>query len=385
MSEPAVKAPFLQRVGLQYFHRRSQRVKKVEAIDAVHFLNADERKALKRVEYGAISRAALAGAVSATIAAAAELIATPMVPEGSAAFGSGNVKFWLIVGGTTLVASVLEIAFVYWDTLNSVHELARVAGLELFGKDRAENDRMLAEALARAALELPNPVQSRGINAHRESSKLRMLAASFAYKAKIGVTNFLIKMVIRRILGRVLVRSALAAVLPFVSVPVTAAWNGVVSWLTLREARVRAMGPSAVSELLDVVLSDAAAMSPPGKLAAVRAVAAAIVRTQDLHPNLMSLLDQVNTRMGDVGAAELDDVGLFLESLKALPAHEARLAVQLVAIACIVDGRLTTREKSLAQDALAACGRSVDLTAFEHLRTQFVAGNGFVDDAIRGL
>ena len=385
MNAPGEKQPLLQRVGLQYFHRRSQRVKQVEAIDAVHFINPDERRALKRVEFMAIFRSALAGALSAAAAGVAEVLAAPLAPEGTPFFSAASGRFWLLVGGVTLLASIVEILFIYFDTLNSVHELARVAGLELFGKNRADTDRELAEALTRAALELPNPVQARGINAHRESSKWRMVAASLAYKAKIGVTNFVLKMVLRRILGRVMVRSALATLLPFVSVPVTALWNGVVSWLILREARVRAMGPSAVGELLDVILGDANALTPEGRLAALRAVAATIVRTQDLHPNLLSLLDQTHQRMGDVGAAELDDVGLFLESLKTLKPEESRVAVQLVAIACIVDGRLTGREKRLAEDALAACGRSIDLASFERLRREFVAGNGFADDAIRAL
>ncbi len=385
MSTEPPRAPLLERVGLQYFHRRSQRVEKVQAIDAVHFLNADERRALKRVEVAAVTRASLAGALSAGIAALAEVLATPLAPEGTATFSAANGRFWLLVGGATLLASIIEILFIYFDTLNSVHELARVAGLELFGPNRAASDQALAEALARAALELPNPVQARGINAHRESSRWRMVFASFAYKAKIGVTNFVLKLVVRRILGRVMVRSALSTLLPFVSVPVTAVWNGVVSWLTLREARVRAMGPSAVHELLEVVFTDAPALSAEGRLAAVRAVAASIVRTQDLHPNLMSLLDQTHARVGDTGAAELDDVGAFLESLPRLPSGEARLAVQLVCLACVVDGRLSARERQLAQDALAACGRSVDLQTLERLRQAFVAGEGVASEAVRAL
>ena len=60
----------------------------------------------------------------------------------------------------------------------------------------------------------------------------------------------------RRILGRVAVRSVLGALVPFVAVPVTATWNALLTWKLLREARIRAMGPSAVAELVDGVFSD---------------------------------------------------------------------------------------------------------------------------------
>ena len=149
------------------------------------------------------------------------------------------------------------------------------------------------------------------MNPHRETKKWQLVLVGLAYKAKIGVTNFLAKLLIRRLMGRV----ALRGLLPFVALPVSAFWNGVVMWLVLREARIRAMGPSAIDELVKVIFDDAPELSAQGRLSAVRAVASAIVRTQDLHPNLVRLLSVVATRAGDTGKNELDDVGLFLQNL----------------------------------------------------------------------
>ncbi len=381
------KRPLLERVGVQYFERRSQALPPVAAAqDAVHVLNPEERRGLRRVVVGAISRSCLAGALSATASAIAEVLADPLVKEDTPLFSLASAEYWLILGGVTAVASVIEILFIYWDTLRSVHELAHVAGLKLFGTEPKEQGRAIAEALARAALELPNPIDSpHRINPRREASKWRLLVASLAYKAKIGVTNFLLKMVIRRMLGRVLVRSALNAFIPFVAVPVTAAWNGVVSWLVLKEARLRAMGPSAAEELVELVFADAPPLSGAGRLAALRAIAATIVRTQDLHPNLLALLEEVRRHAGDTGAEELDDVGEFLDSLKALPPAELRLTLQLLAVAVIVDGRLSRRERKLYTDALAAAGRPIDLAPVERLCTAFVRGEGVADDAVRAI
>ncbi|MEW5739837.1 MAG: hypothetical protein AB1938_12975 [Myxococcota bacterium] len=383
---PAAKKPLLERVGVRYFRARSTARPAIGSRDAVHVLNAEERRALWRVQVGAIFRSALAGALSGGVSAAAELVAEPMLPPGASMLSMDGAKYWAFLGGITLLAAVLEILFLYWDTLRSVHELARVAGLELFGKDRKTSDEALAEALARAALELPNPVdRTTGVNPHREVKRWRLVLASIAYKAKVGVTNFLVKMLVRRILGRVAVRSVLGALVPFVAVPVTAAWNALVTWKVLREARIRAMGPSALAQLIDTAFSDVANLSPQGRLSAVRAVAAAIVRTQDLHPNLVRMLTLVSRRAGDTGNNELDDVGQFLTTLKTLASEELRLSLQLLGLAMASDGKLTKRERKLWKDALAGAGRPVDDSRLEALRHAFAAGDADLVERLRAV
>lgn len=376
--------PFLERVGLGYFQRRSSARPVGESSDAVHELNEVERASLRAVVRGAVLRAAVAGGLSGAVSAAAEVWWAPAVPDGASLLGPESLTFWAIVGGATVVATVFEIAFIYWDTLRSVHELSRTAGLRLFGGEK--NDAAVAEALARAALELPDPVDlAEGVDPLRRASRWRLLFASLVYKAKIGVTNFLFKALVRRLLGRAMARSALNALVPFVAVPVTAVWNGLVSWNVLKEARLRAMGPSAVHALCNVIFGDVPRLSPQGKLAAVRAVAAAIVQTESLHPNLHALLQDVRLRAGDTGKNVLDDPEVFLQQLPALEQLEQRMALQLLAVACIVDGRLAKKERLLLEKALASCGREIALGPVEALRQAFVEGAGLDDEAVRAL
>lgn len=371
--EKAEQPPLMARVGRAYFESRSSKVQTVASGDALHVLNEAEQKALKKVEYGAIARAAVAGALSGGSCAAAEVFA-------DVEFANDPVAYWTLMGVVTIVASIAELAYIYWETLRSVHELARVAGLELFGKDRKSSDDALVDALARAALELPNPVKVKnGVNPHREVKKWQLILVSLAYKAKVGVTNFVAKLLIRRVLSRVAIRG----LLPFVALPVTAFWNGVVMWMVLREARIRAMGPSAIEELVDAIFDDAPQLSAAGKLSAVRAVASAIVRTQDLHPNLVRLLDSVSRHAGDTGKNELDDVGLFLSNLKTLEPSDLKVSLQVLSVACIADGRLSSREKKLWSDALQASGRPVDFALVQRLMKAFVRGEGFAADVLK--
>jgi hypothetical protein len=114
--------PYLERVGLGYFQKRSKERPAAESADAVHELNPEERAGLRQVVFGAVARAAIAGAISGGISAAAEVLAAPLVPDGAELTSKESLTFWAVVGGATLFATVLEIGFIYWDTLRSVSQ-----------------------------------------------------------------------------------------------------------------------------------------------------------------------------------------------------------------------------------------------------------------------
>jgi hypothetical protein len=392
---PPVREPLLVRLGVRYFQSLSSQGRPAEASDAIHLLNPDERKALRRIERGAILRAAVAGALSTIFAAVAEVtVARSMLgPRPRYATFADQTRFYAVVAVATIVSSVIEILYLYWDGLRAVHRLSHEAGLDLF--PHQDDDKALAGAMARAALELPNPTSSLfGVDPRREASKLRLVAASLVYKLKVSVTNFLIKALVRRMLGRAFVRGWL----PFVAVPITAAWNAYVCWLIMREARIRAMGPSAAREMIDVAFAGDIALSAAGKAAIVRAVASSIVRTEDLHPNLAALLHEVARRVRDAGdlnprerlaiedeGGDLDDSRAFLTSLAKLGPQEQRIVLRVLAIASIIDGRLTRAERRLLAEARAACGLPHDLSAVQELRRAFMRGDALDPRRISSL
>jgi hypothetical protein len=372
----AAPEPLLVRWGIRYFRELSKGHGPIAAGDGVHVLNPEERAALRRIQRNAIIRAAIAGALSTLVAAVAEVLAHPLLgADPDHASFEQNVRFWGIVGGATVLASIIEILFLYWDGLRAVHALSRAAGLELFPDQ--DDDAALAGAMARAALELPNPTGRRhGVDPWREASRLRLVIASIVYKLKVSVTNFAAKALVRRVLGRAFVRTWL----PFVAVPITAAWNAVVCWFILREARIRAMGPSAAREMIGLVWATAPAdLDDETRHVAVRAVASCIVRTEDMHPNLAAVLREVIARapaMNDTG--DLDVTSVFLDRLAKLGVQgdpRQRFVLRVLAVASVIDGRLTRAEKTLLVDARRACGLAPDLSAVETLRVAFLQGD----------
>ncbi|MEM7035665.1 MAG: hypothetical protein AAF570_01725 [Bacteroidota bacterium] len=333
-------------------------------------LNAQERADLRKIQRNAVLRAALAGALSAGIAVLVGVLLEPMLGEDPS--DPPSDKYWLYLGavtGVSIIATLNEIAFLYWDALRSVHALSAKAGLDLFPEQ--EESSAVATALVRAALELPNPPDDlEGVNPQREVSKARLLIGTLVYKLKATASNFLIKALVRRVVGR----SGFRAWMEITAVPVYAVWNAIICYWVLRQARIRAMGPSAVVEFTHHIFEDQQNMSREAQLEAFRAVGASIVRTVDLHPNLIALMRTLESRFGDPGEVIIDNSELFLKNLTKVPPDEQDAVLRMLALASIIDGKFQRRERILMRKALTVCGYEEDLTGVRAWRKAFVRG-----------
>ena len=255
----------------------------------------------------------------------------------------------------------------YASSLAAVRDLALAAGLSLDG-DEGDQTRLV---LARAALELPSPIEADfGVDPQHEATKTELLFASLVYKSKMALSNFLFKALIRRALGRAATRWVLA----FSAVPVNAAWNVWVAWAVVREARIRVMGPSAAEEMLGHVLGEVGSVSEACATVLHQAAACAIVRTRELHPNLVVLLRALRAHLGPPPPGRHDEIPAFLVGLARLGAEERRLAVRVLTIAAVLDGRLVRRERQLLVQARLAAGLDRDLAPAERLCRDFLSG-----------
>lgn len=375
----------LERLGVRYFSRRAKALPKIELADAIHVLNPSERRALRRIQWGAITRAFLVGALSAAVVASAMVLLLP-IRGGHAADATWHqiVTYWGLVGAIGVVTAVFEVGFMYWDSLRSVHSLAHAAGLDIFaGAEDPDAERAaVAAALARAALELPNPPDEIfGVDPHRDMSKIRLIFVTLIYKAKISLTNFVLKALVRRMLGRAGVRTWLH----YVGVPVTAAWNATVSFVVLREARIRVMGPSAAMEYVSAILDREPPLSRAGRQAAMRAVGCCIISTRDMHPNLRALLAHLRQRLRVRQHEAFDDRERFLADLNALYPNERVLVLRLLFLAAIIDGRVARAERRLVDRALSICNLPPDDGTLDELKQAFVRGDPAPAQRLRAI
>jgi hypothetical protein len=369
MSEKRKPPGFLEKIGDRYFASLSQKEGRVVEEDEIHILNPDELAALRRVERNAVLRAAAAGSISGLLCAITALLAWPLLgADPDHPDTSHWLQFFLVVTLVSVVISVGEIVWLYYDSLRSVHQLATVAGLELYPGSGEVNAVRLS--LIRAAMEMPNPPEEETtLNPLRETSKFRLFLVSTAFKLKVTASSIIFKMIVGRIGGRVIARKYL----DFFGMPIYALWDGVTIYRVMREARIRAMGPSAVEGLLEMRVNKNK-LSTQCRIAILQAVGSSIVTTADLHPNHHAMLRALYRRMEIAEGVEIDNTERFLKTLQGLNADEQRVVVEVLGIAIAIDGRLARKEVELYRDARKICKMNNDISFPLKLKDQFRAG-----------
>ncbi len=342
---------------------------------------------MRRVERGAIVRAVGVGVASGLATAVAALLADPLLgAEGAVVPTADKVTYWLIVFGTTAVASAIEIAFLYWDGLRAARRIQELAE----GHSSDAHDEELRDAwrisLVRAALEIPNPRDPVfGIDPMRGASKTTLLLAGLVYKLKIGITSFLVKLAVKRLGGRLVARGWLE----FFAIPVLGTWNGVVCSWYMREARMRALGPIYAKSFVTFATgTHAPAREPTVGALMARAVALTIVVSRGVHTNLLLCMQQVMSWHDLKSIAGIDDEARFMADLAKAPADHQRVTLTALAVAAALNGHVSRAERRLIHAAQDACGvpRSLaDVEAWDERLRAGVTPSAGVDTRLKNF
>jgi hypothetical protein len=162
------------------------------------------------------------------------------------------------------------------------------------------------------------------------------------YKAKVTVTNFLAKALIRRMMGR----SALKGVAELAALPVVILWNGIVTAHIVREARIRVVGPSMASALVATLQKKYQPNSEQVEVS-LRAVALVIVQSRELHPNVLRIFWALAEHGVDPLAVHgLDEEAHLRVALQALPLDERAWVNAIATVALGINGRVTSRDRN---------------------------------------
>ncbi|MEC8428708.1 MAG: hypothetical protein VXZ35_09790, partial [Pseudomonadota bacterium] len=288
---------------------------------------------INQVERRTIRNAAIAGALSGLSGAIAAYFADPLMPSGEPSL-TEQLPYLAIVFSVTLVATALEIAYLYWDGLYAAVRINRIA--QRCELNCQTQERTMDLILVRSALELSEPVEPLfGINPLSRKSKLRVFLKTIAYKAKIAVTNFLLKALLKRIFGR----AASRYFVELVAVPVFALWNMLITRWIMAETRTRALGQAIVESIYPQILKDLSSMSRHGQYTCFLALGEAVHSSGEFHPNVVLFLEKF-TAETDLCENELVKKD-FHESLKKCSKEEQRTVLDVLTVACCLNGKLT--------------------------------------------
>ena len=258
--------------------------------------------------------------------------------------------FWMFV--PTIVMTGVEFALLFYTTVWCVVRVAEETG---HGPDELDRPLFLGSdslpnLLSRAALEIPDPVyQFLGIDPTKLVPQKTLLIIGIIYKIKVMATNALVKLVLMRFLGNTVMRMSVA----YIAVVITGIWNSIVLWRVLRETRLRLSGHMLVRFLTTEIITPERihSMPPLAREATVRAVANAVVLTQNYHPNMLLLLVRLCEITGIDSPGDYDEWDRFVEILGQLEPEDREFQLDLLSIAAAFDGKLSKFERNYLPQA----------------------------------
>jgi hypothetical protein len=362
------ESSYFEQFGLKCLRRMTRKTD-----NRLHHLNPTDLAELRTRERWTIGWACLAGAISGGILGTSELVVRNQMGEGfNIADWQRQLPYWVVYLAVALFVSGIEILFLYWNILRAVSRASSIAGVGMSG---SEVEEVMARGLSRAALELPNPREPLyGIDPYARIPRIKLVAYTVLYRVKVGATSFLLRVLLRRVLAR----AAFRFFIPVVAIGVFAVWNGLITWWVLREARTRCLGPVAVQDWREQLKPMREDLGSSARLRILEAVAEAIVRSGDAHPNFVLLLHDLFEVM-DSSPEHVQQVDwkTARSKLQELSDREKDAVLGTLLLTAMLDGRISRSEVQFLEDAHQACDRSFQRETLSSRHQQLLQGRGF--------
>ena len=263
---------------------------------------------------------------------------------------------WVIAA--TIVATLIEFYVLFIIALKAVYEVSEIINMHAKQSELATDGLFSVQhILSRTALELPDPeLKILGIDPFKRISKKNLFILGLLYKAKIVVTNFVVKY------GLIVAAGPTIFGIPvlYEALLVECFWNGVVIRRVVHEARLRLFGFALANQIATNVCHDkmVAQLSPLAKAGCLRAIGNAVVMSKNYHPNMIILLIRFQQVLQITEENKYDDWDLFVDTLQKVTSKERNFLLDLFTVAAAFDGKVSELEtKSLR----AAYGKDYEL------------------------
>ncbi len=256
-----------------------------------------------------------------------------------------TTSYYLLYGSCLVIMLAVEMSVLFWLGLKTVYSLACLTGHNQAAKDSClPGDDAIPNILARAALEVPDPViHYLGIDPLKHLSKSKLFMVAFLYKAKVILTGLAVKFILVRLFGKGETRNAFS----WIAIPVTGIWDAFTIYKVAREARLRLFGNKLAEHIVNDMLTDdfIAQLSPKAREGSIRAVATMMVLAQNYHPNMLVLLLRLCDTFDIEDSHEYDNWEDFLLVLDEVSKEERYFLLDLLSVSAAFDGHLSQLER----------------------------------------
>ncbi len=253
---------------------------------------------------------------------------------------------WVV--GVTILSIAIEFYVLFVIALKAVYEVSELINMHATKNDLVnESVFSVTHILSRTALELPDPeLKILGIDPFKRISKKNLLILGLLYKAKITLTNLILKFGLRFSVGNTVAGISIL----YEALPVECFWNSMVLKRVVHEARLRLFGFALANQIAKNVLHDKLLqqLSPLAKTGCLRAIGNAVVMSKNYHPNMIILLIRFQQILHISHEDKYDDWDLFMDTLKKVNAKERNFLLDLFTVSAAFDGKLS----DLEQDSL---------------------------------
>jgi hypothetical protein len=244
----------------------------------------------------------------------------------------------------TIVSIAIEFYVLFIIALKAVYEVSELINMHATQSELTGNSVFSVQhILARTALELPDPeLKILGIDPFKRISKKNLLILGLFYKAKILLTNLVLKYLLRFAVGKILFGIPIL----YEALPVECFWNSVVLRRVVLEARLRLFGFALAHRIATNVVHDKLLhkLSSLAQTGCLRAIGNAVVMSKNYHPNMMILLIRFQQLLKIDEENKYDDWHLFIDTLKKVNEKERFFLLDLFTVSAAFDGRLSELE-----------------------------------------
>ncbi len=255
------------------------------------------------------------------------------------------------VAVVTLVSIIIELYLLFIIALHAVYCVSELINLRASESDLVKGGLFnVQNILARTALELPDPeIKIMGIDPFKRVSKRNLLLLSLLYKAKIFVTNIILKYALIIFVGNAIFGIPVL----YEAIVVECFWNSVVIKKVIEDARLRLFGFALANQIGKNILAESIIekLSALAKKNCLRAIGNAVVMAQNYHPNMVILFFRFQEILKIEEVDKYDDWNLFLEALQNVSEHERFFLLDLFTVSAAFDGKLSNLEKENLQVA----------------------------------
>ena len=251
----------------------------------------------------------------------------------------------------TVAATTIEFYVLFIIALKAVYAVSEIINMHASQSELAIDGLFSVQhILSRTALELPDPeLEILGIDPFKRISKKNLFILGLLYKAKILVTNFVLKYMLLITIGP----SIWGISILYEALLVECFWNSVVIRRVVHEARLRLFGFALANQIAGNVNNTTLInqLSPIAKEGCLRAIGNAVVMSKNYHPNMIILLIRFQQILQITTENKYDDWTLFLDTLRSVTEGERYFLLDLFTVAAAFDGKLSFLETESLKDA----------------------------------